>query len=94
MMRFLLTVLLPLLVPLMIYAAYLVLAQRKARLAGEGRLPRWQTAPWGVITVSALVLMLISLGYWRFTSGVAPGVKLEPPRLKDGRIVPSHPIEQ
>ncbi len=94
MLRFLLTVVLPLLLPLFVYAGYLVLAQRKARLAGEGRLPRWQTAPWGVITLSGLVLMLISLGYWRFTSGVVPGVKVEPPHLEDGKVVPSRPVGQ
>jgi len=93
MMRFLLTVILPLLSPLIVYAAYLVLAQRKVRLAGEGRLPRWQTAPWGVITMSGLVLMLISLGYWRISRGVAPGVELEPPHLEDGMVVPSRPVE-
>ena len=94
MLRFLLTVLLPLLLPLMVYTAYMVLAQRKARLAGAGQLPRWQSAPWGLITISGLVLMLLSLGYWRFTSGVEPGVKVEPPRLEDGKVVPSRPVEQ
>lgn len=93
MMRFLLTVVLPLLAPLIVYTGYLVLAQRKARLAGAGQLPRWQAAPWGVITMSGLVLMLISLGYWRFSSGVAPGVKLERPHLEDGEVVPSRPVE-
>ncbi len=93
MLRFLLTVVLPLFLPLVVYTAYLVLAQRKARLAGEGRLPRWQTAPWGAITMSGLVLMLISLGYLRFSSGVAPGVKVTPPHLEDGKVVPSRPIE-
>jgi hypothetical protein len=93
-MRVLLFLVLSITLPLLAYSAYLALARRKAHLAGEGRLPRWQQAPWGAILMSSLVLMMGFLVYWRFTSGVAPGVKLEPPRLEDGKVVPSRPVEQ
>jgi hypothetical protein len=94
MLRKLLTIVLPLVLPLLVYAVYLALARRKARLAGEGRLPRWQEAPWAAIFVGGTLLMIASLAVWRMNIGVEPSVKLEPPRVVDGEVVPSHPVPE
>ena len=93
MIRKLLTVVLPLVLPFLVYWVYLALARRKARLAGEGRLPGWQDAPWTWIIASGGMLMIAALVTVRLTSGVEPGVKLEPPRLIEGEVEPSRPIE-
>ena len=93
MTRKLLTVILPLVLPFLIYWVYLALARRKARLAGEGRLPGWQDAPWTWIIGSGALLMATALVWLRLQSGVEPGVKLEPPRLIEGEVEPSRPIE-
>lgn len=92
MVRALLTVILPVIVPVLVYGVYMMLARRNARLASEGRLPRWQTAPWGLILTASVLLMMASLAYWGMSSGVAPGVKVKPPSLQDGEVVPSHPV--
>ncbi|MGF1609027.1 MAG: DUF6111 family protein [Kiloniellales bacterium] len=91
-MRQLLTVALPFLLPFVVYGAYLALARRKARLAGEGNLPRWQEGPWLWIILSGVVLMVAVLLAVRLSSGVDPGTKLISPRMIDGEIEPSHPV--
>ncbi len=94
MLRKLLTIVLPLVLPFLVYAIYLALARRKARLAGEGNLPRWQEAPWALIFIAGTALMIAALVFWRMNIGVEPGVQLEPPRLIDGEVVPSHPVPE
>jgi hypothetical protein len=89
MLKKILTVVLPLLLPFLIYAAYVVLARRKALLAGEGRLPRWQEAPWALIVASGVGLMVAVLIGMRLLSGAEPGATITPPRLIDGEVVPS-----
>lgn len=95
MIRKLLTVVLPLVLPFLIYGLYLVLAQRKARLAGEGKLPRWQDAPWTWILVAGAVLLAVSLIAFRLTEGVpagTAGTKVEPPRF-EYESKPGLPVE-
>jgi ABC-type Fe3+ transport system permease subunit len=93
MTRQFLTVILPFLLPFVVYGTYLTLARRKARLSGEGTLPRWQEGPWLWIILCGVVLMVAVLVAVRLSSGVTPGTALEPPRLIDGQVEPSHPVE-
>ncbi|MFQ6017803.1 MAG: DUF6111 family protein [Kiloniellaceae bacterium] len=93
MLRKLLTIVLPIALPLLVYLGYLVLARRRARRAGRDRLPRRPEAPWTWIVLSGVALMVAALVTWRMTSGVPPGTRLEPPRLIDGKVVPSHVVE-
>jgi uncharacterized BrkB/YihY/UPF0761 family membrane protein len=92
MIRKFLTIVLPLLLPFLIYGLYLVLAQRKARLAGAGKLPRWQDAPWTWILIAGAVLLAVTLIAFRLTEGVAPGTKVEPPRF-EYESKPGLPVE-
>lgn len=89
MLKKLLTVVLPLLLPFLLYAVYMLLARRKATLAGEGRLPRWQEAPWTLIVVAGIGLMGAILVMARLMSGAEPGAEITPPRFVDGEVVPS-----
>lgn len=57
----LLLILLSIILPLAIYAAYLAAARRKAKLQGEGRLPRWAEAPWTWIFIAMVLLFVVSL---------------------------------
>ena len=93
MLRKFLTIILPLITPIIVYAIYVALARRKARLAGEGRLPRWQEAPWSLIIASGITLMVIALIGHRFMTGVEPGAKVAPPRVVDGEIEPSRVVD-
>ena len=91
MIRKLLTIALPLLLPFLLYWAYLSLARRRTGAAGTGAQSRWQEAPWIWLAAAGVVLMIISLAAYGLSSGVEPGTLLVPPTLVDGEVVPSHP---
>ena len=88
MIRFLLTVALPVAVPFLLYGLYLLIARRRARLAGEGPLPGWQDAPWHVLLLVAVVLAFATLITIRTIGSAPPGAQLEPPSYVDGKIRP------
>ena len=94
MLRKLLTIALPLALPVLAFALYQTLARRRARLAGEGVPPRWANAPWILILTAGALLMAASLATYSSLTGHDPGTKLAPPRVVDGEVVPSHPIEE
>jgi hypothetical protein len=94
MLRKLLLVALPLVLPFIAYAFYTAFARRRAQTAGEAPEPRWQQAQWTWIALAGVLLMAASLVTFGLSSGVEPGTQVEPPRLVDGDIVPSRPVEE
>ena len=86
MLRVIVTIVLPLLLPTALYLAWV----QTAHWARRGEEVRWAALPWlwlagcGVLLL-ALVLFVITVHFG--TS--EPGVYV-PPRYEDGRIVPSH----
>ena len=56
-----LEIMIAILLPLAIYAVYLVLQRRRIRLAGEGKLPVWAEAPWTWIVIFMLLLFVVQL---------------------------------
>ena len=83
MLRIIVQYVLPLLLPFLVYAAYLALA--------HGRLPAWLDLParqWALLGGTGLVLLAISLATWSLLSGSPPEEAYIPPRLEDGRIIP------
>ena len=88
-MRLFLQYLLPLLLPFLIYAAYVALAQ--------GHLPRWLdlgAREWVMLGGTGLALLMISLVTWSLLSGSPPDEAYVPPRLEDGRIVPGTTVDR
>jgi hypothetical protein len=85
MSRIVLTVVLPLLAPTVIYLLWLMVWRRVA-VAGAG----WPTLPWpwllgaGVVLTAAM-LMILGVGF-----GTAPNGVYVPPHLDDGQVVPGH----
>ena len=67
MIRKLLTVTLPCLLPVIIYGFYLALEKRRARKAGTEPTGSWAAAPWGKILLAAVLLVAITLVTYRFT---------------------------
>lgn len=88
MTRILLTVVLPLLLPTLLYLLWLLAAQR-ASLAAPAQ---WRALPWPWLVGIGLVLVAAML-YFIGTrvGGEAQGVYV-PPRYIDGRIVPGHVV--
>jgi hypothetical protein len=88
-MRLFLQYLLPLLLPFLIYAAYVALAQ--------GRMPRWLdlgAREWAMLGGAGLALLMISLVTWSLLSGSPPDEAYVPPHLEDGRIVPGTTVNR
>jgi hypothetical protein len=81
MLRVLLHYLLPLVLPFIVYFAYIGLT--------KGRTPGWlDRTPWVVLLVTGVMLLAISLVTWSLWSGGSPGEVYLPPRIEDGEIVP------
>ena len=93
MLRILLTIILPIALPLIAYFGYMSLMRRRAQAAGETSLPHWQDGPWPWVVLGGAGLVLAALITWRSMTGVPPGTKLESPRLIDGQVQPSRVIE-
>ncbi len=93
-MRKVLTIALPLVLPFLLYWVYLALARRRAGRAGGAAARRWQEAPWIWMTAAGVALMFASLAYFGVTGGVEPGVRLQPPSLVDGEVLPSRPVSE
>ena len=96
MARALLLVLLPIVLPLLLYVGYLKFIKRPvpAGDAGEAEAQeraRQRTLFW--IALGMFVVAAAAFAALRFSGTVAPGTVLEAPRLIDGNIVPSHPVE-
>jgi hypothetical protein len=89
MLRVLLQYILPLLLPFLVYAAYVALAQ--------GRLPDWlglSDRQWIVLGSAGVVLLAISLATWSLMTGAPPEETYIPPRFEDGRIVPGTTVAE
>ncbi|HSR72245.1 MAG TPA: hypothetical protein VLL72_07670 [Kiloniellales bacterium] len=91
MLRALLTVLLPILLPIAVYLGYAAYLRRRAELTGSTAEPRWQEGPWPWLFAAGAAVAVAGLILLR-TGGVPPGTQLEAPRYEDGRIVPGRPV--
>ena len=89
MIRKILTIVIPLLAPTIVYVTYLYFTakNREAELEGR-RLPEWRRWPWHILipcgaALTALTVALLGLP----GDEVVPGAYV-PPHMEDGKIVP------
>ncbi len=92
-MRILLTIVLPVVLPLLLYLGYVKMMRRRAEAAGAAYDPGLQEGPWAWLALAGLGLVLATLISVRLMTGVEPGTKLEAPRTIDGEIAPSRVVE-
>jgi len=85
--RILLTVVVPLLLPLAVYAVWLVLSHRRAAEEAEGRRTWLTTTPWTPLLAAGVVLMAVTLVATSFLLGDPPG-DYRPAQVIDGQVVP------
>ena len=82
-MRLVLTILLPLLLPSVIYFVYISVAR-------SGSVAIAETAPWFWLIAAGLALAIIALVLLAALGGAAPGSVYHPPREVNGRIEPGY----
>jgi hypothetical protein len=85
-MRVVLTIILPLILPTVLYLVWMRLPDwpQHGEVAGRGALPWLWLAATGVVLLAA-VLFVVTVHYGTSTPGI-----YVPPRLENGRIVPGH----
>ena len=86
MSRILLQILLPLLIPTVVFFLWAWLAPR---LGIDSQAKVLQGTPWFWLIVAGVVLMGAGLIATALTQGVPPGSQIIQPRLEDGRVVPT-----
>jgi hypothetical protein len=85
MLRVLLTIVLPLILPTALYLAWVRTMQ-----GAEGGAPRWRALPWVWLVGAGTLLLIVVLVVVNVQFGKSePGVYV-PPRWENGRIVPGH----
>lgn len=88
MSRALLQILLPLLLPTIVYVLWVFLVRGRRRQGDEEDF-RWvREGPWFWLILCGVVLMGIGLGVTAWTTGADPAGTYVPPRLENGRVVP------
>lgn len=93
MLRILLTIVLPVVLPLLVYLGYLEMMRRRAEATGEPYDPALREGPWAWLALAGLALVVATLIGVRVMTGVDPGTKLEAPHMVDGEIAPSRVVE-
>jgi hypothetical protein len=85
MIRILLTIVLPLLLPTLLYLVWLAGSRGAAELAAAGP---WRTLPWTWLVLAGLALTTLFLVFVNVRVG-SEGTYV-PPQYIDGRVVPGH----
>ena len=93
MLRALLTVVLPIALPMLIYFAYLKTTRRGGQAVGAEVQARARESTWLWIGLAGAALILAALVTLRLTTSVPPDANLVSPRLIDGQVVPAHVVE-
>ncbi len=92
MLRQILTVVLPIALPFLVYFLYVSLARSQG--GGQNNTATMSDAPWPWLALTGLVLMAAVLIGWRILSDpAAPGTRIEQPRYIDGELIPSRRID-
>lgn len=88
MTRVLIQYTLPLVLPFVLYVAYLYFGRR--RRGGEGPLLVLDQVPWLPLLGAGVLLVAVTVGLLAWIGGVSPDMEYVPPRVINGRIVPGH----
>jgi hypothetical protein len=91
MIRKLLTIVLPLLVPAVLYVGFVWMSRRRKGTGGEDVDPfSWREAPWLWLGAAGIVLMALTLVASTMVWREKPGGTYEPPRFEEGKRIPGH----
>jgi hypothetical protein len=90
MLRILLEYVVPIVLPSVLYLAWLAYENRRIAQGGEGTLRRWQAGPWAWLILAGVILAFAMAAVLALLGGYGTGGRYVPPRVEDGRIVPGH----
>lgn len=88
MLRVLLTYVLPLIAPTLIYLLWRLWRIRRGGPASAPAADVWKDAPWVRLMAAGTGLLVTVLVIAALTGGSPAGDDYQPPRLEDGRVVP------
>lgn len=88
MSRALLQIVLPLLLPTLLYIIWAMLLRKPGAGDGDDAFSWVRQGPWLWLIASGIVLMAIGLGLAAWMSGADPSGTYVPARLENGRLVP------
>ncbi|HEX2113636.1 MAG TPA: DUF6111 family protein [Alphaproteobacteria bacterium] len=90
MLRVLLEYIVPIVLPSLLYLAWIAYENRRIARGGEGVLRRWQEGPWAWLFAAGVVLAVAGTLMLSLLRGYGIEGQYVPPRVEDGRIVPGH----
>jgi len=90
--RILLTIIIPLLLPSIVYLMWSSFARQRARAKGEEPRP-FGDGPWFWLAIGGFVLTLASLAAFYLVGSHEPGSVYIPPHMENGELVPGRYIE-
>ena len=88
MTRIVLQYLLPILLPTLVFLAWVYLTRGHEEAAHE-TITRIREGPWFWLILGGIALMALGLAYMAF-QGAAPGGVYHAPRFEDGRVIPGY----
>jgi|SRR6185437_7358135 len=92
MSRILLQVVVPILLPSVLYALWALAERRRLEAAGSAGARHWTDAPWlWLLALGVFFAGIITMALALFGGESIIG-KYVPPQVKDGRIVPGHVV--
>ncbi|WP_119459185.1 DUF6111 family protein [Rhodospirillaceae bacterium SYSU D60014] len=91
-MRQFFSIVVPLVLPTVLYFVYMTMARRRAQTA-SGRSGWWQEVPWTWLGIAGAILMIVTLSAFALFGGAEPGSVYQPAKLIDGEIKPGGFVE-
>jgi hypothetical protein len=90
MLRVLLEYIVPLVLPSLLYLAWLAYENKRIAQGGAGVSRRWQEGPWVWLFAAGVALAIAATAMLSLLGGHGIEGRYVPPRVEDGRIVPGH----
>ena len=92
MLRILFIIVVPLLVPTIIYVLWRTYAPRRAGGSEAIQAGQWEHLPWPWLSGIGVGLLALTLGWFAFSGGGGPDARYQSPRMIDGKIEPGRMI--
>jgi hypothetical protein len=92
MWRVLLEYVVPIVLPSLLYLAWLAYENKRVARGGEGVLRRWQEGPWAWLFAAGVVIAVAGTLMLSLLQGFGTEGRYIPPHVENGRIVPGHVV--